>query len=459
MKSFNYIVIACLLLAGTACSDEELNNIDTNPNSPETVGVSLLLPQVTMNTVAAIAGSRAHTSVSYFSEQSADTEFNIIEPITGSQELWQATYTGLLNLQLLIDQAEAQGFSNYAGVSKVLFAYTLATATDMWGDVPYTEAIQGSENRTPVFDDQEVIYQELQVILDQAIADLNQSTEEDITPFDLLFDGDIDLWKKTAYALKARYYNRLSNIDSEQSARDALGAINNAFASGSENAIFTKYGDLENTGNPYQEADLRRGSLGLSSTLYKIIEDFGNDPREAILFTQVNGEVVPAPIGQNQSDPGHELYSAAVLAYSDVQPIITFDELKFIEAEAHLRLGDATAANMAYQEAVSAALTRVGVTDIDAITYTGQASVFPVSTDLTLEDILHQKFISFYLKQPLEAFNDQRRTGIPEKQNTDPDGNPLRLLYPNVELSTNPNAEAEGINQATVYTQKIWWAQ
>jgi len=459
MKHTTILLIAFFIVLFNSCSNEELNAIDTNPNSPETVSVNLLLPQVTMNTVAAMSGSSAHVAMSYFTEHSADTEFNIIEPIRGTELLWQATYTGLLNLQTLINQAEEQELKNYSGIARVLFAYTLATATDTWGNIPYTEALQGSEGRTPKFDEQELIYNELQVILDQAIADLSANSPEDTAAFDLLLDGNIDLWIKTAYGLKARYYNRLSNIDSEQSAMDALSSVQNSFSSVEENCIFSKYGVLLPTGNPWKVKDLGLGSLGLSSTFYNIIQQFGSDPREDILFTKIDGAIVPAPIGENTSDPGHTKYSAAVLAFEDVQPIITYDEIKFIEAEANLRLDNAAAANTAYEAAVSAAMTRVGVAAEDIADYTAQETVFPGQASLTLDDILSQKFISFYLKQPLEAFNDQRRTGIPAKQNPDPDGNPLRMLYPNIELSNNENAEAQGINLATIYTQKLWWAK
>jgi hypothetical protein len=85
-----------------------------------------------------------------------------------------------------------------------------------------------------------------------------------------------------------------------------------------------------------------------------------------------------------------------------------------------------------------------------------QTTVFPGEDALDLEHIMNQKYLSFWMFQSLEAFNDYRRTGIPEMSN--PLGTPLRLPYPVAEINRNPNTPLD-INNVTIYDIPVWWAQ
>ena len=73
-----------------------------------------------------------------------------------------------------------------------------------------------------------------------------------------------------------------------------------------------------------------------------------------------------------------------------------------------------------------------------------------------MQHIIEQKYISFWMFQAIEAYNDQRRTGIPAMKN--PEGTPLRLPYPVSEVSRNPNTPSE-INDLTIYEIPVWWAK
>ncbi len=111
--------------------------------------------------------------------------------------------------------------------------------------------------------------------------------------------------------------------------------------------------------------------------------------------------------------------------------------MKFIEAEANFRQGNMTGANTAYEEAVMLACRRSGISEGDITAYVNQGRVFPGEGGLTLDHIIEQKYISFWMFQSIEAYNDFRRTGIPKMN--DPRGTPLRLAYPFTEISRNLN--------------------
>ena len=115
----------------------------------------------------------------------------------------------------------------------------LGTLTDIFGDVPYSEALQGSVNRNPHFDSQEDIYDLLFIMLVDAIADFQKDEVTNPGNYDLLLQGDKNMWEKVTWDLKVRYVNRLSNIDSDGSATNSLEALNHSFTSSDKGLIFS----------------------------------------------------------------------------------------------------------------------------------------------------------------------------------------------------------------------------
>ncbi len=451
-----------------SCSDDTLDAINENPNEPTDVPIAALLPQATVSTIAGVAGDGAGEYAPYFVEHTANVHPNVRRPELVNDDVWNSTYNTLMDLQTIIEKGseggDEEGFYSAVGVAKVLYAYALSVGTDFFGEMPHSEALQGSVNRAPAFDEQETIYAFLQQRLDEAIADLNrESAVGDLAQIDLVYQGDTELWIKTAYALKARLYNRLSNVDPEQSARNALDAINQSFTSPEENFVFEGYLTGLTNDNPWAAVQKSQQTYAVGTTFIELMDSFTEpdftDPRAERWFTTIEGEFVGAPPGEALTDQEHVLYSAPsdeVLYDAAPQPLLTYDELKFIEAEAQLRLGNAADAYAAYQEAVRAALARAEVAEEDAGAYVNQSTVFPGADGLTLEHIIGQKNISFWLFQSIEAYNDYRRTGIPNTL-SDPRGTPLRLAYPPSEINRNSNAP-DNINDVTIYEIPVWWA-
>jgi hypothetical protein len=114
--------------------------------------------------------------------------------------------------------------------------YTIGTASDLWGDIPNREAVNGLEGTVnPAYDKQEEVIKDIQLYLSEAITLLSKAEAENaILPGndDLIFTGKIDAWKATASVLKARYYNRLSKRDAGGSADNALTALADTYAAG-----------------------------------------------------------------------------------------------------------------------------------------------------------------------------------------------------------------------------------
>ncbi|WP_430809357.1 MULTISPECIES: SusD/RagB family nutrient-binding outer membrane lipoprotein [unclassified Carboxylicivirga] len=463
-KNIFYFLIMMVLLV-VACSEDTMDEIGTNPNSPTDVPTKLLISQSTVATAFDVLGTDLAWYSSVFCEhttgvhgqlETADKRTGINSTIGNNS--WNSLYSTVLNDLRIVIEAGSEGSEagnwTTVGIAKVLSALNYSVATDLWGEVPMKEALAGSENRTPMFDSQEVVYDSLFVLLDEAIADLRKESIGTPGASDFYYGGDADAWIKAAYALKARLYNRKSNIDATGSADDALAAINNAFESADDNMVFDSFTTDATGEHPWYQESNDRSHHAISETLFDLMDGL-NDPRIDLWFGTVGGEYVPAPNGSAATDQSGDIYSRAsgdYLKATSPLPIITFDELKFIEAEANLRLNQATEAYSAYLEAVKEALIRAGVEEDERTAYLELSTVSPGSDNLTLNHIMEQKYISLWLFQSIEAYNDYRRTRIPTMQNSI-SAPPERIPYANDEVSSNPNVPDR--NSAS----KVWWAK
>jgi len=461
-----FLSFTVLIAVTSSCTDDIMDEIDANPNSPLDVPLNLLLPQVIAETAFAINGTDLawyssvfveHTTGVHGQLEEADKRTGINTTIVANS--WESIYASALqDIQIIInkgsDGGEEEGNWAYVGIAKVLKAYILGITTDAWGRIPYTEALQGSANTQPAFDSQETIYQELQNILDGAIADLAKESLSDPGAVDFIYEGDTDLWTKAAYALKARFHNRLSNINPQQSATLALDAASKSFESPEESMIFTSFNTDATGQHPWFQELNDRSHHAVSTTIDGILVGL-NDPRREHFFGTVGGEIVPAPNGTAIADQGGDIYSRAssnVVYATAPMPLMTYDELKFIEAEANLRLDQDQEAYDAYLDAVESAMGRGGIAEEDVTEYLDQNSIAPGAEALDQEDILLQKYISFWLFQPIEAYNDYRRTGIPTMNNT-VSPPPARFPYSQDEIAANPANIPD-----VALTNGVWWA-
>lgn len=470
MKIQNKIlVITALLSVGVfhSCSDDKLDEIGTNPNNPTEVPIKLLIPQVTVETAFGVSGTDLawyssvfveHTTGVHGQLETADKRTGINSTIGNNS--WNSLYSvALANLKIIIDRGseggKEEGHWNAVGIAKVLMAYNYSIATDLWGEIPYSESLQGKENRTPLFDPQDFVYASIQMLLDEAIIDLQKESTTNVGTADFFYEGDADAWIKAAYALKARYFNRVSRKDlSGISTTNSLAAIANSFEDNSESLIFNSFNTDATGQHPWFQESNDRSHHAISQTFYDIINNLG-DPRGDLWFGTVEGVVVPAPNGTATTDQSGTIYSRASQSYVTATaplPIITYDELKFIEAEANLRLNKKPEAYAAYLDGVEAALERAEVESDDIEAYLAKSTVDVGEDNLTLENIITQKYVSFWLFQPIEAYNEYRRTMIPEMHNS-VGPPPNRFPYPQDEVAANPNVPGFTIQN------KVWWAE
>src|SRR5690606_41087152 len=99
--------------------------------------------------------------------------------------------------------------NNQLAVAKILKAYIYWNLTDRWGDVPYSQALQGEENFVPAYDTQQAIYQDLFLELKEA----TDMMEPGSITNDIMYDGDMDQWRKFANSIRLLMALRLSEVE------------------------------------------------------------------------------------------------------------------------------------------------------------------------------------------------------------------------------------------------------
>ena len=477
-KKLIYIFIVGIALV--SCTDETLDEIDTNPNLVTDAPLNSLLPQGIITYSHEVVGGSGAIYAGFMSEQTTHVlGTNAYDKFDSyNSQPWENAYLLINDLNFLKNKAVSNEAWSYAGIADVLKAFTLTTLIDLFGDIPYSEAVS-INIRAPKFDPHEELYPVIFDILDEAIANLEKN-EGPIFPTsdDLVFGGDKAMWKKTAYGLKARLYNKLVKLDPTGSAQDALNALSKSFVNGEENFMISIFNDSPQNGNPLSVAQELQPQSAVGNGTFNAMLFFTpnntieEDPRSVIWITTVNGERLPAPNGTADADFGDPRMDGALYSKPEILkfkgapfPILNYVELLFIKAEAHHRLGNSSEAYAAYQVAVQLALEQAAIFNplaaldpADITNYLSYPSVSPGEGNLTLDTIILQKYIYYFQYQWIEAYNESRRTGFILATNPLDRGN--RMIYPNSEIVRNPNTPSE-INFFSIFesSTKLVWAE
>jgi starch-binding outer membrane protein, SusD/RagB family len=389
----------------TGCGDFLTGpKLNDNPNRPVAATNANLLVASQVNLSGVMEGHLGR-SICVWMQQCAGTrlQYNSLgQYIVGDDDYfipWSQIYGpgGLVDLRLLQRQALATGDSAYAGVAKVLEAWFIGTAADVWGDIPYSQAAD-STFPTPALDPQADVYAALQTKLDEAIASMNASSIGGSPPGveDQVFEGDLAKWTGVAYTLKARYYLHTAEQVGAPAYTAALAAAANGIAdtSGDYRAFHSTASTERNL--YFQFTSQWQDYLSAGKALVNLLQSAG-DPRLSEYFDRNSlGNFVGADPGQDIGVNPSPL-SATHLDPAFRQPLATWAENQLIIAEAANKTGDDLTAR-----------TSLNAVRADA----GLAAVGSgVSGAALLQAIMTEKYIRLF--QSPETWSDYRRTCLP----------------------------------------------
>jgi hypothetical protein len=471
MKTLKILLITIASLLIASCSEDIMDEINKDVNNALSMSAQSELPDVILKSAFETSGTDIPWYTTVYIEHSAGTWAQSLDAdkrigqaaATLFNNNWNNLYDVLMILDDMIkktDPTTGEEDNLYArAIAQILTGYNLAVLTDMWGEVPWTEALKGSENLQPVYDKQSEIYPKIIQYLDDGIATMNSVTTFSTTG-DFIYGGSSSTakakWIKAANSLKARYAMRLSNVDAAASTK-ALAAIAGGFANSSDNFSFNKYEATATGENPWFQFLNDRTHLSVSQTLYNLMTA-RNDPRISAYFTQVGGVYNPAPSGIATQTQGG-LYSQSLITEDGqvaATPIMTYHELKFIEAEAKFRTSDATW-QASLQQAIEANFVFHGLTIAEGTAYFTTDVVPLLTAGNEIKEILTQKYIAAYEHEAMEPYNDYRR--VPSfltlnNPNNTSVGFVWRFPYPTSEDASN----SANIPDIDVFTDKVWWA-
>jgi hypothetical protein len=488
MKLIRYTTIILIFLAIGGCKD--YLDVNTPINNPQAVNPQVLLGAGLIGT-GFVNGNElnrfASTLIQYHAGAGNSPQNYDVYVTTGAdfgnQWLGELYEGSLTEYQRLIETADGVGAKAYTGIAKIMKAYTFSVATDVWGDVPYSQALQGTTFLNPRLDAQKDIYegnssQGIQSLFDlvkEGLADLDLATTLTPGTDDVVYGGSIANWKKAANTLMLKFAIQISRVDPTfaKTQIDALVATNN-FISSNAQTMGVKFGTATGSQSPiyvYNYVSSFRTDLIVSTRyLNRLQTALNNDPRLPLIVTRPNavppgvGTYVTMDNGFNGARPtpatSYSKWGPAITGVSGAGPVklISNAQRAFMMAEAVQRLGVVApkTANQYYQEGISASMDEIGVLASDQAAYfLANPTIVNLQPGTEIAQIIQQKYVAL-TGNGIEAWNDWRRTGFPTltpSQNAAGiDGTiPVRAVYVNQELQRNPNFQNVNTNV------RMWW--
>jgi hypothetical protein len=476
------LLIVVFALMVYSCSEDVMDDINKNVNDPTKMTSEFIITDVMVNTAFNVVGTDLAYYASCYIEhnvgiynQMYNAEIRTGGPTNSTtyNNSWSNLYINLYNLKVIREKCDVGGSEegNYytLGIAQIMTAYNMAVLTDMYGDVPWSEALQPGVIYAPKLDAQQNIYTDVMGFLDSGITNLGKDSKFGyLGDQDMYYGGDaasIELWKKLAYGLKARYTMHLSARDAQYD--KVLEYANASFTSADEQCQMNYNG--KTSSSPFYIFFQDRDYFGASQSFHDKLAE-RNDPRDAVMFEPYPGttELVYAPNGTPKQI--QEYYGISTLSVATAPTyLLSYHEIEFLKAEAYARKNDLTNAVSSLKNAVVAACAKVNI-GIDAETsgtyFDTEIAPKLTSADVALKEIMIQKYIAFFEEEAVEAYNDYRRLSAMGNGNfislSNPlNGNgkfPLRYTYGADDVTTNGNiADATG-DGSYVYTENVWWA-
>ena len=213
LKVFSFILLAFMM----SCETIDLDlTADPSELTPESADPNLLLNNVQLRFVQAIAYNEDNEDGLHVRAAETVRMQHLFGAYTGPfaasngalDDAWTDLYREVLqDISLLVPLAEDRGLDGTVAIAKFFKAYAFVTLVDIWGNVPYTEALQGSGNSAPNVDDGQLIYNDMLSVLDEAIAAFN--TPSVVMPNDLFYGGNASKWAKASRTLKFKMYAQM----------------------------------------------------------------------------------------------------------------------------------------------------------------------------------------------------------------------------------------------------------
>jgi len=482
-KKLIYSTILILGLTSSALNtscNKDFDVINTNPNtSPKVRPENLLAPAITkvvgynMNRSQRITNELMQVTVNMGDGEGRIFRYEIRN--SEADYLWNNWYIQLRNFRDIYDFADELNNDGYKAVALICESWIFSLLTDTYGDIPYTEALQGRDqnNFTPIFDKQQDIYLSLFEKLEEAnslLAALPPTTTI-LDWSDPVFNGNLQKWRKFSNSLYLRLALRVAH-KVELNSSDIITKIidlepsNYPIMESNDDSAILRWTGSSPYVSPF--ATWRPGdwnSPAMAEFFVERLQERG-DPRIQKWATEVAGNYggVPSgyPVGQPpivQSRPHPSLMTQPLLGN-----IMNYAELQFILAEAAVKgWVFAQPAEVYYERGISAAITLWEYTVPSFYMGTVFTKWNDAETEFEKMEKIHiQKYYSLYFTD-LQSWFEYRRTGHPvlpvRSGHLNGGKMPTRLIYPVYISSTNRENYQKAVQEQGPdnINTLVWW--
>jgi len=502
-NSHRYILLAFSLLLTAAC-DKGFDDLNVNKTAATSVN-----PVFSHNN-AVINASFVNGTVQYeigIVQQMVSPNSGVLTGANfnqdnrdGTQQNWQRYYRSVIRYSVDVINAtkDQPSRSNLYNMSRIWLANAIIVTTDTYGDIPYTDAGKGyiSQVLSPKYDTQQSIYAGVIKELTEATAALDAT--KTIETADVLYGGNIALWKKLGNSLLLRAGMRLSKVDptlAQQTVQKALqGSVMEANA---DNCVIRHDANYTNAiGQMLNSTEANNFYLAAPFANYL---KSTNDPRLGSIAVRYVGaksgpdqnagkaNIDPAvqigmPFGFDNSSISSEVTKAGLASFYDFSQVdrtrmvkntapmflVTAAQTQLLLAEAIQRGWATGTIAPVYQKAVRLHMEQMALYDARSAIASSAIDAYltanPFDPGKALEQINTQYWIASFLNGP-EAFANFRRSGFPKLTPNPFPGKAIkgdfirRLTYPNSEISINKVNLDQAVSRqgADDLDTKVWW--
>ena len=482
-------VLPLVALSVSAAACDGLTDLNTDPNAPLDVPARFLLTEGQRDAAARLLGSTFNVGygevlAQHLAQIQYAEEDLYVYRDAELDALFREAYSGYLMDFHTVARLGAEGEGpNVQATGMIMKSWAMQNLTDMFGDLPYSEAFQGVETGglTPKFDTQAEIYNKM--LADVAAASAMISTADN--PFgqqDLVYQGNMAQWQRFANSLRLRMAMRIADVNQAKARTEvqaALAAAGGVITTAADNADICYTATSRNPWFTYWQG--RPGDYRVSRQLVDTLK-FLADPRlsayaqpitadtayggRALAAGEKHYEGLPNGLAENDykfsqaSQPG-----TALLSQTACLPLMTHEEVLFLRAEAAARGFTSENAQSLYNEAITVSMQRWGVAAGDIATYLARPGV-AYNAGQWRQQIGLQKWLALF-GQGLEAWAEVRRLNAPALR-PGPDavlqnGIPARLPYAFSESTFNQANFQEALSRqgisggTTTQTARLWW--
>lgn len=452
-----YILSLAIFLAIFLPACTESLDINKDPLSATTADPNVILPFVFVqysNRHITELGTRMMDVPQHFSACfNSPFEGTTDRLITG--KVWEMMYTRVLGNLFLVEQdalAAGSSSNNVAAIAKIFKAHAYFELAMIWEKIPFSEAINAVDFPTPAFDDQQTVLSGVLSILDDGISliDAIPSTGiYDVSVGDIIYEGNMNLWRRYANSLKLRVLMVLKNKIDVSSQIAAV--LSQPLMETNNQSALIKYADAPGQSNAFNvlvegffgPSNEQQGVFGPSETLFNLLQD---DPRFDMIISNPNNEG-PIAVGDFPFGSGGPTISDNVIRNDLPHMLMMPAEINLYRAELAFESGNMVEANTQFRTGIKNNIEWWGG-DIPGAQLSIPQNTIDTFVDQldppTLDRIYEQLYIESFIR-PIVAWNTVRRTKVPAL--VPPPSASIstilkRFTYPPNESDSNPNTPA-----------------